>query len=148
LVTYDAALPPTPTVHFSDAPTGGQKSILAYERDLDGTEKIEKRDLLYGDGDDYVSASGTDGGTERNVFAGDGYWWATPLPASSIGDSATAQSKLDRSIERTKADREAVRITVTDPVQAGDYVLLTWSRDGLAGVTYRVAGMDVSFDGA
>jgi hypothetical protein len=148
LMAYDAALPPTPTLHFSDAPTGGQKSILSYERDLDGTEKVEQRELFYGDADDYVSASGTDGVTARNVFAGDGYWWGAPDRDGSVGNSTDAQGKIDRSIERTKADREAVRIQVTDPVQAGGYVLLTWARDGLAGVTYRVVGVDISFDSA
>jgi hypothetical protein len=149
---YDnaAASLASPQYTFSTAPTGAEKSVMAWDRDVDATRLVSRRQLISPIGTIFTGADATAAATYSNLYINhaidtdEGHHMAEPISAPDDSSSSEWQDAIDKAVAATANPRESIRIRTRQPVAVGSVQAFTSALEGLSAQAYRV--MDVQYD--
>jgi hypothetical protein len=149
---YDnaAASLASPQYTFSTAPTGAEKSVMAWDRDVDATRLVSRRQLISPIGTIFTGADATAAATYSNLYINhaidtdEGHHMAEPISAPDDSSSSEWQDAIDKAVASTANPRESIRIRTRQPVAVGSVQAFTSALEGLSAQAYRV--MDVQYD--
>jgi hypothetical protein len=142
---YDANLTGTPVAEYSTTPTGAQKAIRWWERDLDSTKQYVRRQATWARG----TVSGYDATADGDYpcpWSGGG-WWTEP-DSYDVNSVTEAQALIDADVAANANAYETIRITVDEVIhRPGDIVDLEIDLLGIpAGTEYRVVSTRTIFE--
>lgn len=156
LYVYDGLLTPTPSVSFSDVPTGGRKPPFGtFKRVEDASAPVVQRQQSTWGSESFVTTSLNAAMQAQypNPFinhggaSNTGYWMAEPIQDTDSTSFAEAQAALDRVVAAKSIPRDTFTFDTYERVMPGDLIGLGWSLEGIPDDTpYRVAQVRISIE--